>query len=280
MAAIEAIHDEPRWQRTRDALRLACSHARVSRFTVDHLGRNALHFHRLFLVPSDAPSGSRVVDERARREWPLPPGTATLLPARRLYRFDFTAGFRLVGFHFRLEGPGGVDVLDGALAVAQRGDALADADAARDALSLPTPGSWLQIEGLLRLHLGRLATVPWAAVEQAAAAARRWQPAIAQLESAPPGGADIASLARAVGVSRQHFTRRFSADFGCTPRAWHQRQLARRVVDRLLADETPLEELAEDFGFSDAFAFSRFVLRATGMRPSRWRRTGAFAVGA
>ena len=102
---------------------------------------------------------------------------------------------------------------------------------------------------------------------------------MAQLEVAPPSGADIAQIARAAGVSRQHFTRRFTADFGCTPRAWHQRQLARRVVERLLADDASLETLADAFGFSDAFAFSRFVVRTTGMRPSHWRQSHALLGG-
>ncbi len=272
---IELVHDENRWQRTRDALRLVCPHARVSRFVTAHVGRNALHFHRLFLVPSDSTCGSRVVDAQARKSWPLIPGTATLLPARRLYRFEFAAGLRLVGFHFRLEGPGGVDVLEGALMAAQHTDALAHANEARDALAMPTPGAWLVAEGLLRVHLGRTAAVSWAMVDRTTAAARHWNASMAQLEMAPPGGADIAQVARAAGVSRQHFTRRFTADFGCTPRAWHQRQLARRVVERLLTDDAPLATVAEEFAFSDAFAFSRFVVRTTGMRPTCWRQSQA-----
>lgn len=269
--ALTPNHDETRWRRTRDALRLVVPHARLSLFPEDHLGRNALPFHRLFLVPSGSTSGSRVVDERARRSWPLPPGTALLLPARRLYRFEFGAGFLLAGFHFRLEGPGGVDVLDGAFEIDSRRDALADADAAAAALPVATPGDWLVAEGILRARIGRGLSASWEAVERATAAARRWQPAMARLDAAAPGAADIAQLAKAVGITRQHFTRRFRADFGCTPRAWHQRQLARRAVERLLVDDAPLDELAEELGFSDAFAFSRFVQRTTGMRPSAWR---------
>lgn len=276
---IELVHDENRWQRTRDALRLVCPHARVTRFVTAHLGRNSLHFHRLFLVPGDSAPGSRVVDEHERKVWSLAPGTATLLPARRLYRFEFAAGFRLVGFHFRLEGPGGVDVLDGATSAAQRTDVMDDANEVRDALVLPTPGSWLVAEGFLRVYLGRTTAVSWAAVDQTTAAARHWKSAMLHLEIAPPGGADIAQIAYAAGVSRQHFTRRFTADFGCTPRAWHQRQLARRVIERLLADDAPLEKLADAFGFSDAFAFSRFVVRTTGMRPSHWRQSHALVGG-
>jgi AraC-like DNA-binding protein len=270
---IALVHDEPRWQRARDALRLVCPHARATRFIAAHLGRNSIHQHRLFLVPGDAAVGSRVIDERARREWPLVPGSATLLPARRTYRFDFEAGFHLVGFHFRLEGPGGVDVLDGVLETAQHLDALADATAAVAALALSTPGAWLQVEGLLRAQLGRTMNVSWAAIEQQAAVGRRWKATLARLESATPGAAEVTRLAQAAGISRQHFTRTFRADFGCTPRDWQQRQLARRVVDRLLADDSALAEVAEEFGFSDAFALSRFVLRATGQRPSAWRGT-------
>ncbi len=271
---ITITHDESRWQRTRDALRLVCSHARANRFVTAHLGCNTIPFHRLFLVPTTSARGSRVVDEQAKRAYALDPGTTLVLPARRLYRFDFSAGLQLVGFHFGLVGPGGVDVLDGALEIAHTADEHAIATAAWDAVGLATPSAWLIAEGLLRLQVGRGMTVAWEQVERATAAARYWHKTIQRLERAPPGGADVAVLARAAGITRQHFTRRFHADFGCTPRAWHQRQLARRVVDRLLSDDTPFDGLAEEFGFSDAFAFSRFVLRLTGMRPSRWRQPG------
>lgn len=273
------IHqDEARWQRTRDALRVVCAHARANHFVTAHLGRNAIPLHRLFLVPARSASGSRVVDEQTGHAYPLDPGVALVLPARRLYRFDFVAGLHLVGFHAGLEGPGGVDVLDGALTIAHDSGNHAAAAQAWDAVTLATPGAWLIAEGQLRLQLGRSTTVSWEQVERATAAARHWHKTIQRLERAPSGGADVAVLARAAGISRQHFTRRFTADFGCSPRTWQQRQLARRVVERLLADDTPFEELAADFGFSDAFAFSRFVLRQTGMRPSVWRKQG-LAVG-
>ncbi len=268
---IEIIQDEERWQRVRDAHRLVCPHARVTHFVEAHLGRNAIPFHRLFLVPSDSTHGSRVIDDCTRRQWLLQPGSATLLPARTVYRFDFKPGFRLVGFHFRLEEPGGVDVLDGALTIQQTTGHQLDAASARDGVTVRTPGGWLVAEGLLRMHLGRAASISWAEVERVSAVARRWKKTIARLDTAPAGGADVAVLARDIGITRQHFTRRFRNDFGCTPRAWHQRQLARRVVERLLSDDGALDSLATDFGFSDAFALSRFVVKATGMRPSRWR---------
>jgi AraC-like DNA-binding protein len=268
------VGDEARWSRVRDGLRLVCAHARLTRFSPAHVGRNALPEHRLFLVPSRSARGSRVVDEAARRAWPLPPGTAILLPARRRYRFEFADGFRLVGFHFRLEEPGGVDVLDGIATVAHAADAIAAADAAAEAVGLRTPGAWLVAEGILRQCVGRLLDVPWDRVEAASAAARRWGPALARLADAGAAEADIAGLARALGVTRQHFARGFRADLGCPPRAWHRRQLARRAVERLLADDAPLDAVAGELGFSDAFAFSRFVLSTTGQRPRQWRGGG------
>lgn len=273
-----AIPDRDRWDWARRLLRVDCPHAQRSIFADGHDGRNAIDFHRLFLVPSTSAEGSRVVDEGTRREVRLARGSITLLPTRRRYRFHFAPGLRLVGFHFRLEALAGYDVLGDAVHLGQRIARHAEADEAWDALALDGAGRWLTAEGILRLQLGRSIDVDWTALGAAIGAGRAWEPLLATLRAAPAGGAGIAGLASRAGMSREHFARSFRARFGLSPRDWHLRQLAARAVERLLSSREALGVVADELGFCDAFAFSRFVRRQVGMSPTQLREHGPFGV--
>ncbi len=273
-----AIPDHDRWGWARQLLRLACPHAQRTLFADGHDGSNVIDYHRLFLVPSSSTEGSRVVDEATRREVPLARGSITLLPSRRRYRFRFEPGLRLVGFHFRLEAVAGYDVLGDAVELGQRRGEQVETDEAWDALALDGAGRWLAAEGILRLQLGRSVAIDWESLGAAIGAGRIWEPVLAALGAAPAGGAGIAALARRARMSREHFARSFRARFGLSPRAWHLRQLAVRAVERLLGGDDTLGMVAEEFGFCDAFAFSRFVRRQVGMSPTQLREHGPFGM--
>jgi AraC-like DNA-binding protein len=261
-----------RWTWARGLLRLACPHARRNEFPHGHLGRNRIAFHRLFLVHPESTTGSRAIGEDGGILH-LRPGSVNLLPAGSWYRFPFQPGFRLAAFHFRLETSAGVDVLRGAVALQQRMDPAAAIEA-WGAFALDGPGQWLVAEALLRLHLGRSITIDWGAVGQAIHDASAWGGALDHLGRAKAGAANIAGLARKVGLSRERFSQRFRDRFHQTPRDWHRHQLAARVAARLLADQAPLAAIAAEFGFSDAFSLSRFMRHATGRSPSQLRSSG------
>jgi AraC-like DNA-binding protein len=265
--------DRSRWIWIRDLLHLRCPHARRNTFTDGHLGRNRLEFHRLFLVHPASAAGSRATDEDAGRRVALTPGRSVLLPAGRRYRFDFVPGFRLAGFHFRLETASGIDVLAGILDHRSWPDPTA-AREGWDALALGGLGYWLQAEAILRRQLGRGADLDWDAVGEAISRTGAWGPVVARLSAAGAEGPDVAGLARGLGLSRERFSRRFRDRFHETPRDWHQRHLAARVTAGLLDGQRTLADLAGEFGFCDAFALSRFIKRATGLNPSRLRAQG------
>lgn len=263
------------WTWARDLLRLVCPHAGRTDFAGGHHGRNRISFHRLFLVPRRSRPGSTVDDgEGGRLE--LRPGSVSLLPADRMYTFRFAPGLLLTGFHFRLETPAGIDVLHDAIALQQRQDPRA-CDEAWLAQPCTTPGGWLVAEAMLRLHLGRTLRIDWQAVGRAVHDASVWGGVLEHLAHADAGGADIAGLARTAGLSRERFSRRFRDRFHLTPRDWHRRSLAGRITAALLEDDRPLAEVAAAFGFSDAFALSRFVRHSTGRSPSQLRASGGFA---
>lgn len=263
------------WAWARSLLRLVCPHARRDRFADGHLGLNRMPFHRLFLVhPQSSADGSRVVDLAAGRALPLLPAAVLTLPIGRRYRFEFAPGFSLVGFHFRLEAAPGQDVLGDAVPFTDHGRDHRLAQEAWDALAVDDGGAWLRSEGLLRLLLGRAIVLPWPRLDAALALERRWGPVLRLLDADAGPTPSVAALARRTGLSRTHFSRRFHAEFGLSPRDWRAQRLAERAVERLLATPVPVQELAAELGFADGFAFSRFVRRTTGLSPTALRARG------
>ena len=267
-------HSGDLWNWSRSVLRLICPHARRDVFEPLN-NRNRIDYHRLFIVPHSSPKdGGRVIDEAGRRALPLKPRTVLLLPARRLYRFEFARGLRLIGFHFRLEAAPGHDVLGASVQMKSGSLSRQESEDAWRALKLEQPDDWLRSEALLRWHLGSLVSFSWQDVSAQIQVARSWKNVLTQLAHAPAGGANVSRLAVRDGCSREHFSRRFRAQFGVNPRTWHRQQLAARAIEQLLLSNEPLSVIAEEFGFSDQFAFSKFIRQAIGLSPTALRRNG------
>lgn len=264
--------DQP-WRWGQERLHLRCVHARRDAFTHALDQTNGMSFHRLFLVAPTSPRGSRV--DSSPHSILLAPGTVTLLPSHLRYRFRFVPGFQLVGFHFRLENGLGHDLLQDLTLRQDRDPDLAAR--AWSALALDGPGAWLRAEAVLRQGLGERLTDTWSAFAARAQILGEWAPVLSRIENAGASGPDVVGLATAFGLSRERFSRRFRDRFHRTPRDYHRDHLASRVRDALLADDAPLADIAARFGFSDAFALSRFVRRSLGQNPSALRRSGPLA---
>lgn len=96
-----------------------------------------------------------------------------------------------------------------------------------------------------------------------------WQHAF--LRELEGGGDDIASLARKAGVSLAHASRTFVRSHGMPPQLLRRELRCRRAL-RLLADGTPLADIAATTGFADQAHLTRTLRAATGAPPSRLRR--------
>lgn len=83
---------------------------------------------------------------------------------------------------------------------------------------------------------------------------------------------DLASAARAVGLSPFHFLRVFADVLGVTPHQYLVRARLRRAA-RLLADDSrSITDVAFDVGFGDLSNFVRTFHRAAGVSPRSFRR--------
>lgn len=124
-------------------------------------------------------------------------------------------------------------------------------------------------EELLRLvavAAGRPAERPRPADRVLVAAARE-----AIIEGAPES-AGLCSLARLLNTSPYRLSRTFSLQMGVSLTRYRNRVRVGRAMDRLVAGEARLSDLAADLGFSDQAHLTRTVREHLGHTPTALRR--------
>jgi len=94
-----------------------------------------------------------------------------------------------------------------------------------------------------------------------------------QFLEAPSPHARIDAWAKAAGMSRRSFTRRFHRETGLTLSMWRQQACIFAALPRL-ADGAPVTTVALDLGYDSVAAFITMFRRMTGEPPRAWRRRG------
>ena len=79
-------------------------------------------------------------------------------------------------------------------------------------------------------------------------------------------------LARAVGISRFHFSRLFRESTGKSPMGYSLRLRIERAKEMLLESDRRMSEIAVTLGFFDQSHFSRTFRRMTGISPGKYAR--------
>jgi AraC-like DNA-binding protein len=82
---------------------------------------------------------------------------------------------------------------------------------------------------------------------------------------------DVDAMAASVGLSRWHFTRRFSATVGIPPARYLERMRVEAATALLQATQLPLKAIATEVGLRDPYHLSRVVKRVTGRAPGALR---------
>jgi len=95
--------------------------------------------------------------------------------------------------------------------------------------------------------------------------------ALVQLADHGPGALDSAGLARRVGLSPSQLRRLFLRHCGCGPVDWLTRCRLQRAEELLVHTALPIQAVAAESGFDDAFWFSRLFRRQHGVSPRAWR---------
>jgi AraC-like DNA-binding protein len=100
-------------------------------------------------------------------------------------------------------------------------------------------------------------------------------PAIRLLQSEPAERWTIQALARRVGVSRAALAKRFNEVVGTPPIAFLTDWRLSLAADRLATSRDPIARIADEVGYSSAFALSTAFKRRYGVSPHRYRTAQA-----
>ncbi len=99
---------------------------------------------------------------------------------------------------------------------------------------------------------------PWLRVQQ-------------RLDSTLNGKLRIEDLARQMGLSTDHFIRRFKSRFGLSPKAYHTRARLQEAAHVLRDGSQSIKSVAYHLGFSDPTSFARRFKHSLGVTPSELR---------
>ena len=82
----------------------------------------------------------------------------------------------------------------------------------------------------------------------------------------------LAGIAAHCDTSPSRLAHLFSHQVGTPPVRFHEQQRLRRAAELLRATDLPIQDVAGEIGFEDAFYFSNRFRRHYGTSPSAWRR--------
>jgi AraC-like DNA-binding protein len=143
-------------------------------------------------------------------------------------------------------------------------------------LRRPSLGSRLMIDGLLRAIAGLLATSGTSpastSCERIYLSPPKLKRVIDFIEANLHESIGLDDLARAAGLSANHFLRVFKLATGETPYHFLRARRLERARQMLADDAIPLAELALECGFANQAHFTAAFSRELGISPGRYRR--------
>ncbi len=227
-------------------------------------------WNRLLLVAETG--GGRAFFSDDSRRYPVEAGGVFLLPAFRKAGVVLDEETRFVSIHFNMELFEGSDifaelpgiwsaVLPQLAAETRRIFREPDELTATVALKmLLYQVAWQVVPGLPDHLRGMLEK--W----------RAYQPLLAIFNRELPASVTVDSLAEAMKMRHDVFTRKFTRDIGISPKTFLTRQLLRRASELLLTRKEPIRDIAARLGFNNEFYFSRFFRKHTGLAPGSYRK--------
>jgi AraC family transcriptional regulator len=98
---------------------------------------------------------------------------------------------------------------------------------------------------------------------------------VAYIEANLASKLEISDLAKAVALSRSHFSRAFKRSLAMSPMAYLVLRRVEHAKTMMASTTDPLSEIALACGFADQPHLNRCFRRVVGVSPGVWRRTNA-----
>ncbi len=211
------------------------------------------------------------------RDVRLVPGRVYLVPPRGDFAYGCTEDMQIWWMHFAATLFGFVDLFDYLPYDVER----VPEDRKRlerrmgrllEAAKSGRPADQLEGTGILLQLIAPFFRKPEAPLTARQEGIRRFLPVLRHIDENLGRRISVADLARIASYEKSHFSTLFTKTFGLSPWKYVVRKRIERVQLALQRSDAKLENLAEAFGFQDAFHLSRAFKRETGLPPREFRK--------
>ncbi|MDX9978604.1 MAG: helix-turn-helix domain-containing protein [Lentisphaeria bacterium] len=243
---------------------------------VTHIARGSFEYRCTEVFPVNIISMALNTDRKTfvrnvetGEEYPNEEGVVRLVPCGLPVRHEVTPASVFIALHFNLTFFHGIDLFAGVRTIHRRHD---PARVARVHALLDEPDRLKAICALKTEVLGFcLDCWPEEGRRQSLAQAREYEPLFRYVHEHNDATLTVAALAAWAGRRQDCFSRAFSRDLGCSPKAFLQDDLVKKIISRLLRPRVQLKQIADELKFGDQFYLSRFFRRHTGISPSDYQ---------
>lgn len=225
-----------------------------------------------FFMPLCNPSGEACFVADRQRHLTLVPGRAYFIPSYHPSRMLLDSALHFISIQFNCELCDGIDIFSRCRQILELEGAclLARAKQAYDCDDDFTAASLLR--ALVQEFIALVITMVGRDGLDAVVRLGEFQSELDYIQMHCVVSTTVEKLAARRGVSREAFSRRFSAMAGIAPKQFLLRAILNRACRLLLERGTKVKDAAIELGFSSEYYFSRFFRRQTGMPPGQFQK--------
>ena len=241
-------------------------------YPVNHLELTALPVNRMFF-PLKNPNGPENSISDSFRKYELVPGKMYFVPAFLPAKFQLDSQLYFLSIQATLEIFPGVELFSGCphmleISAPPEFRQLMEIFDSADPETLYLSG--IRAGSLVFAMLGRMPVHYAPGDFWKPLALRKYADLTDYLNRHGDALTSVSDLAAEKKLSRENFTRHFTADTGITPKQLIDRFVTGRCLN-LLQQGCPFKEIAVRMKFRDVFAFSRYFKRNMELSPRDWR---------
>lgn len=233
--------------------------------------RNHLPVHRLIYIFKEGSLPSTISDDRD--VFAMKPGHWLFIPAGHRVEHNQHEGLELISIHFTLlyySNPG-IIPLEGKMSMGNLPEKEKEFLLLMQKNAGVTEG--IHLQKLLYEFLLPILEKEKKNLDQYLQSLQTFQTLLDLFQKEPCRSFSIDDMAKVMKMGRETFVKKFKACIKIPPKKFFNRSRAAAAANKLKTSTAAIREIAEEFGFSNEFYFSRFIREHLGMSPHKYRNS-------
>lgn len=210
--------------------------------------------------------------QTAQEAYILTPGHFYLLCSDHQWQYSCSADFEKLYFHFRLELYHSLDLFKGLNALYSLPDAGGEIQELCRLYHSQDPADLLAIHARLEQIVLRFIDRTGDRPARYLRIGSAYEEILAYVESHLRLSLNAEEICRALSIPMNRIRLNFKTDMGVSLKRYIQQRLFDNISSKLLYTNQSIRDIAEQYAFSDAYYFSNWFKRLSGMSPHGYRR--------